>query len=104
MRAGGALAKKNAYANGFRSGFLQSFNLAETDERGKLVAFTNDALSGGCAMLHRAADNVLGKTLQVSFGVGFESSFRHKNVVGRWSLVVGKTRINSPQRHGENKR
>src|SRR5690348_7280746 len=95
MRAGRALAKEDAYANGFRSRLFQGFDLAKTHERGELVAFTNDAFSCGCAVLHRAADDVLGKAFQISFGLGFESSFRHKKT----SLVLGKILISSPQRH-----
>jgi hypothetical protein len=60
MSAGGTLAEEHAHANGFRSGFFLGFDLPEAHQRRKFVAFADDALGGAGAVLHGAADYVLG--------------------------------------------
>ena len=67
MGAGGALSVEDANADGTRAGFFQGLDLAEADEGGEFVAFADDALGGGGAALHGAADEVLGEVFEVSF-------------------------------------
>src|SRR5208283_5390502 len=57
--AGSALSEEDAHADGFRSRFLQGFDLAKANQGGEFVAFTDDAFGGGGATFHRAADDVL---------------------------------------------
>ena|SRR5436305_12772 len=79
MRARRALAVKHAHADGPRSGFLQSFDLAEANQRGEFIAFANHALGSSCAAGHGAADQVLSKLFKVSLDLRFESCLRHKS-------------------------
>jgi len=88
MRAGGALSIEDADADGFRSRFLQGFDLAEANQGREFVAFADDALGGSRAAGHGAADDLLGERFQVSFGLSFENCFRH-------------SQNRSPQRHRE---
>ena len=70
--AGCALAAKHAHANGARSGFFESFDLAQADQCGEFVAFADYAFGGGGAAVHGAADDVLGKILQIGCYFVFE--------------------------------
>src|SRR6266496_3155920 len=79
MRAGRALALKYTKADGLRSGFFQSFDLAKAYKRGEFVAFADYTLSSGRPAGHSSADDVMCKFLQISFDLWFESCFRHKS-------------------------
>ena len=57
--AGRALSEEHAHANRLRSGFFQSLDLAETDERGEFIAFADHAFGGSSATGHGAADDIL---------------------------------------------
>ena len=65
--AGRALSEEHAHANGLRSGFFQSLDLAEADERGEFIAFADDAFGGGRAAGHGAADDILRDFAEIGF-------------------------------------
>ncbi len=71
---GGALSEEDADSDRFGAGFLQGFNLAEADKRGKFVAFADDAFGGGGSAFHGTGDDVLRDFFQVVFDFGVRVS------------------------------
>ena len=73
---------KDAHADGAGAGFFQRLDLAQADQRGKFIAFADDAFGGGGASGHGPADDVLGYFSKISFQFlvsGFQC-FWHKKI------------------------
>jgi hypothetical protein len=61
--------------------YVLGLDLAEANERGEFIAFADDALGGGGAASHGAADDILRDFAEVSFGFrssSYDLSRRHK--------------------------
>ena len=74
--AGRALADEDPQTDCARAGLFQGFNLPQSHQRGKLVAFIDDSLGIGGSCLESAAEDIGGKLAEVRGRLSRHGLFR----------------------------